>query len=426
MADPPPPSPAPLARTSRRGSWARAFDRVRAAMKRRSSSNRMLPTVEQHDRPSQEPAATAPEPINTISQTPAVEDETANAEPEPTMAPVLPTNEAPIIDVDADIDVDDDPAEDEEDTPIPTFSSRTAMADEKARDLFAKYNMRYDPRGKQRQQEPPNKIRRVEKPVRLRVHWTCHECRLQFGLEKVCASCGHRRCRECIRHPPKRAREPLQFNEAPVHDEALVHEAVEEPAMGGEEQATTDPDLLSYREEPAAPPRSNENASPNGTPRTSAPVATAGEPLSSPQLEIDDDAEIDYANLRSTQYTIYTRPRAAIHSVLHPPTKTTRRTCHECTATLRRNGNGSQDCPNCGHVKCDLCTPATESQLQEPGPSNQQPEEEVPMYRAVKRVYRKTRQRVRYRCENCNTHFVDSDRCTECGHERCQACHREP
>lgn len=395
-------------------------------MKRRSSSSsRTLPTLSQYHRPSQEPATTTvADPIDTISQTPGLGDDTAKAGPQPTMAPIIPTNE-PLTGLDADIDVDEDPADDVDATTLPTFSTRTAITDERARGLFAKYNLKYDPRGKRPQQEPPNKIRRVEKPVRLRVHWTCHECRMQFGLEKVCAGCGHRRCRDCVRHPPKRAREALEFNTLPMEEEEVqVQDEAEGPPPDGEDSATVDPDLLSYRGEPAAPPLSPEDASPNGTPRTSAPAATAGEPLTSPPLEIDDDAEVDYAHLRSSQYMIHTRPRAAIHSILQPTKNPTRRTCHECNATLRHSG--AQDCPSCGHVQCDLCAPSTEHQLQKPGPSNQEPEEEASMVRSVKRVYRKPRQRVRYRCENCNAHFVESDRCVECGHERCHACHREP
>lgn len=392
-------------------------------MKRRSSGSRTPQTISHYDETSQEPATDAADPSAAFSQTPVVGNDTANPVPSTTMPPELSTSEPPSIAVDAGIDVDEDPADDEEDTPLPTFLTRTAITDERARNLFSKYNLKYDPRGKRPQQEHSNKIRRVEKPVRLRVHWTCHQCRLQFGLEKVCAECGHRRCRECIRHPPKRAREALEFNRPPMEEEEQAHEAAAEEPPTGEEPATVDPDLLSYREEPAAPPLSEEDASPKGTPRTSA-AATAGEPSSSQPLEIDDDAETDYANLRSSQYMIYTRPRAAIHTIIQPTTKSTRRTCHECNTPMLPSGR--HDCPNCGHASCDLCAPSTDLQLQDPGPSNQTLEEEAPMMRAVKRVYRKPRQRVRYRCENCNTSFVESDRCVECGHERCNACHREP
>lgn len=393
-------------------------------MKRRSSSSRTLQTLSHCEQPTQQPATTAADPIDTPCHDPIVGNDTAVPEPPTTMPPEPSTSEPPIIAVDLCIDVDEDQVDEEESAPLPTLSTRTAMSDERARDLFSKYNLKYDPRGKRPQQERPNKIRRVEKPVRLRVHWTCHECRSQFGLEKVCAECGHRRCRDCVRHPPKRASQAVDLNSLPMEEEEQAHEAAAEESPMGEEPGAVDPDLLSYREEPAAPPLSEEDASPKGTPRTSAPAATAGEPSSSQPLEIDDDAEADYANLRSTQYTIYTRPRAAIHTILQPTTESVRRTCHECNTPMLSNGRHS--CPNCGHAKCDLCAPSPDAQLQELGPSSQIPEEEGPMVRAVKRVYRKPRQRVRYRCENCNTSFVESDRCFECGHERCNACHREP
>jgi hypothetical protein len=45
---------------------------------------------------------------------------------------------------------------------------------------------------------------RVEKPIRMRVHHMCHECKATFGLAKECPSCKHSRCKECTRYPPKR------------------------------------------------------------------------------------------------------------------------------------------------------------------------------------------------------------------------------
>lgn len=416
-------NPATLSRSSRTGSWARAFERVRAAMKRRSSSTRPREALSHDDRPSQEPTTTVYPPC-TMPQIPVASGDAAKPEPLPT-APAEPSPSEPPITADKGIDADEDADNDEDDSQLPPFSTRMAFSDERARDLFSKYNLKYDPRGKRPQQESPSKIRRVEKPVRLRVHWTCHECRSQFGMEKVCAHCGHRRCRECVRHPPKRAREVVDISRQRVEEEQEPVQETAEQLRMGEEPTAVDPDLQSYREEPAAPPLPTEDASPKGTPRTSAPAATSGGLLSSRPLEIDDDADVDYANLRSNQFLMYTRPRAAIHTVLQPTAQSIRRTCHECNTPMLPSSR--HNCPNCGHVKCDLCTHSPGSQHQEPGPSNQAPEEEeVPMVRAVKRVYRKPRQRVRYRCENCNTHFVESDRCVECGHERCQTCHREP
>jgi len=45
---------------------------------------------------------------------------------------------------------------------------------------------------------------RIEKPIRMRIHRTCHECNATFGGNKVCASCQHERCSKCPRYPPKK------------------------------------------------------------------------------------------------------------------------------------------------------------------------------------------------------------------------------
>lgn len=45
---------------------------------------------------------------------------------------------------------------------------------------------------------------RIEKPIRMRVRRTCHECNATFGKDRECPSCKHLRCSKCIRSPPRR------------------------------------------------------------------------------------------------------------------------------------------------------------------------------------------------------------------------------
>jgi len=47
-------------------------------------------------------------------------------------------------------------------------------------------------------------IYRVEKPIRMRIHRTCHRCNTSFGSHKVCPACEHRSCTRCPRYPPKK------------------------------------------------------------------------------------------------------------------------------------------------------------------------------------------------------------------------------
>lgn len=51
----------------------------------------------------------------------------------------------------------------------------------------------------------PESIPRQWKKPRIRVRWTCHECRKLFMEgENQCANCSHDRCSDCEREPPKR------------------------------------------------------------------------------------------------------------------------------------------------------------------------------------------------------------------------------
>jgi hypothetical protein len=51
---------------------------------------------------------------------------------------------------------------------------------------------------------PDKEAIRIEKPIRVRIHRTCHKCQTTFGGNKVCASCQHPRCPMCPRYPVKR------------------------------------------------------------------------------------------------------------------------------------------------------------------------------------------------------------------------------
>ncbi|KAL8897986.1 MAG: hypothetical protein Q9207_006927 [Kuettlingeria erythrocarpa] len=51
---------------------------------------------------------------------------------------------------------------------------------------------------------------RERHPIRVHVRWTCHACSTTFkDLSKHCEGCGHDRCDECPRHPPKREKAKL-------------------------------------------------------------------------------------------------------------------------------------------------------------------------------------------------------------------------
>ena len=46
---------------------------------------------------------------------------------------------------------------------------------------------------------------RLRREVRVHVRWTCEKCSTLFtDAEKICGKCGHERCNDCTREPPKK------------------------------------------------------------------------------------------------------------------------------------------------------------------------------------------------------------------------------
>ena len=84
--------------------------------------------------------------------------------------------------------------------------------EEKVRALFAKYNVTLETG----EWTPPFKadLPRVEKKIRMRVHRTCHRCRTQFGVDKVCRNCTHSCCKKCSRYPLKKVEQQQRPKDA--------------------------------------------------------------------------------------------------------------------------------------------------------------------------------------------------------------------
>lgn len=401
----------------RGGSIARAFDKIRAAMKRRSSSEPNVQSPAPSDATAQESAIKAVEPAR-IRSTSTLPPRTSDDAISP-FAIAGATEPAPrTIATEAQIEVDSEDGEDLDEPllPLPVSSGRKTLTAEGAREMFAQHGMQYGPRSQCPMQEPPNKIRRVEKPIRLRVHWTCHQCSTQFGIERICVECGHHRCRDCARHPPKKVRELVDSTRI-----AFEQESVDSARIAFEQE--------SVRSGPSGSGAQIAEGEAGPAPReTPLPAVQSPLQLTGP-LELDDGNEADGdADLRDFDFTMYARPRAGVHTVLKPKARVARRICHECDTTIHPSTRN--ECQNCGHLKCSQC-PRVPPKSRKHGKcavvsEPQSDEEEVPVVRAVQRVYRKPRQRVRYTCEHCDSLFIDRDRCNGCGHERCTNCHREP
>lgn len=113
---------------------------------------------------------------------------------------------------------------------------------------------------------------RITKPSRMRVHHICHECQRMFSHgESVCSACGHERCPDCPRDPPRRRNAGTSSRTRTLEHSRLA--AYSESDAGGDEfenEPVQDAPTCSSRERRApggvtSPPRlSTVEASING------------------------------------------------------------------------------------------------------------------------------------------------------------------
>lgn len=378
-------------RGKRRKSLGRYLEKFRAVLKGRGSGRRGAVTV----------AIASPLEGSSKTAEQAVEPQTLESR-EGGRAVIVPTNDqpaaeitcisAPLLVAGEDDDTDE---EGNDEALLPMMLSGSNINEDRARRLFEKYGI---PPSQSSEQEPPNKRRRVEKPVRIRIHRICHECKTAFAFDRTCASCGHRRCRQCSREPAKRVKEMLeQARELKELDDRQEITAVAAPVIASD-----------------IPPESKDEF---------AGAASLEHLTSTLPLEKEIDAEDDTAVIS----TIQTRPVPSITLTFRPKAQIIRRQCHECQTPIVPATNTK--CSNCGHIRCTLCPryPPKPEKWTAGSPGDAKPVGgEVRMVQCVQRVYRKPRQRVRFTCEQCQAVFVNTDECGQCGHERCKDCIRMP
>ncbi|KAK5115611.1 hypothetical protein LTR85_009782 [Meristemomyces frigidus] len=362
-----------MERSERRGSLGRALEKLKTAMRRKGSSSKDPPTLAN--------ISTVPQPSSipregtesTTSGPPAHVEATGAAT---SSRPSTPSDPTPLVADDgttAEADDTDEPL-------LPMLSSRAGISEDKARLLFEKYGVAYQPRRRSNEQEPPSKVRRVEKAVRIRVHWECHQCQSHFARDRSCLSCGHYRCTECRRTPAKRVREIMESTkQAKEQTEQQEQQEKQEQQQSGSHQPSAT----------IAAPMAGETLDKSTT--ATAPDVTANQPL-----ETDDSAAEDDAALEPYQMVMQTRSRNGEDLILRPKAQIIRRSCHECDKPFIPASR--TECENCHHTRCTLCPryPAKAEKWPMGSPGDEKaPQEDPRMIRAVQRVYKKPRQRVR-------------------------------
>ncbi|CAI6342102.1 unnamed protein product [Periconia digitata] len=99
--------------------------------------------------------------------------------------------------------------------------NRSALQQERARALFAKYGLTLESHEWIATAHPIS-VQRVEKPIRMRVHRSCHHCGTTYGADKVCVNCEHKRCKKCPRYPKKKTPTEKQKVPAAADDDAAA------------------------------------------------------------------------------------------------------------------------------------------------------------------------------------------------------------
>ena len=117
--------------------------------------------------------------------------------------------------------------------PKPVVESSTDMAPsktdvekrlERIHAVFKKYDFAFEDESREvpialTESRPKAPYERIQKNIRMRVKYTCHNCRTVYGHDRICISCQHKRCPDCTRYPPKKkTKKPKEDREVAVVD----------------------------------------------------------------------------------------------------------------------------------------------------------------------------------------------------------------
>ncbi|CAK7266553.1 hypothetical protein SEPCBS119000_002089 [Sporothrix epigloea] len=161
----------PVAKEKKAGVGSRVLTRMKTIMKK--TEKRM--SMSGPSKTSSTPATSAPAPAGAAA----------------TAATVAPGKSAPT----------DKIKKASEENPETVRVPRTQLYEDRARKLGERYGLQIMP---SEWHSTEGDALRVNKPIRVRVRRTCHQCNTDFGTAKECTNCKHMRCKMCTRYPTKR------------------------------------------------------------------------------------------------------------------------------------------------------------------------------------------------------------------------------
>ncbi|KAF2180076.1 hypothetical protein K469DRAFT_593502 [Zopfia rhizophila CBS 207.26] len=263
----------------------------------------------------------------------------------PSSTPATPSTHAPKVEAKAVAPAAPDPSSA---VPATQQLNRGALQQERARALFAKYGLTLESHEWIASPAQSTIVQRVEKPIRMRVHRSCHRCGTTYGADKVCANCEHKRCKRCPRYPKKRT----------TGEKGKEKEGLERPKKKKLLTVTTKSGgELVYRPVKQRVRRTCHKCEALFIP----PSATVCEncrhirctkcPRDPAKLQkwpdgypgdVEPDSETEVERELERVRRTWRKPRTRV-----------RWECEECHSLFL---DGSPQCPGCGHERCEKCT----------------------------------------------------------------------
>jgi len=231
------------------------------------------------------------------------------------------------------------------------------MQQERARALFAKYGLTLESHEWFAAAAPAPMVPRVEKPIRMRVHRSCHLCGTLYGHDKMCVQCEHKRCKYCPRYPKKKT----PADKAKVKDKE--QDAVDPPRKKKLFTVTTrHGNELTYQPATQRVRRTCHRCDALFVPATATVCASCSHvrctrcprepakrnkwPAGYPgDVAADSDGDDDDRDME--------KPLEQFRRIWRKPRRIVRWECEQCHGLFRQ---GSPQCPGCGHERCDRCT----------------------------------------------------------------------
>ena len=156
-------------RGGRRGSLGRMLETLKGAVSRRegSSSKGSIPVS------TMATAGVLSQGILPRTQT----DSPLHANAAPTAegsGPQIPPTRSMVALEDGAIAADEEAVDDLDESLLPMVYSRVGVDHDRTKAMFTRHGVAYEPR-RRSSEEPAPKFRRVERPIRVRLHYRCHE-----------------------------------------------------------------------------------------------------------------------------------------------------------------------------------------------------------------------------------------------------------